>query len=152
MCGIEFVHPGVIDIEQLSFVSRQHVVAYWVGGSALINSPPRQRNGNGTLLLSLQGGGGNLKINVKCGITLNVQYPPPIVASSAALVGGPASLARNNNDDLISDVMQLPVLYSASASLDDTGDNESTGQRRCRQLVMPSRPLISRVAFRGRNL
>ena len=38
MCHIEFVHPGVIDIEQLSFASLQHVVAYVGGGSALINS------------------------------------------------------------------------------------------------------------------
>ena len=43
MCHIEFVHPGVIDIEQLSFTSLQHVVAYVGGGSALINSPQRWR-------------------------------------------------------------------------------------------------------------
>ncbi len=43
MCHIEFVHPGVIDIEQLSFASLQHVVAYVGGGSALNNSPQRWR-------------------------------------------------------------------------------------------------------------
>ena len=87
MCDIEFLHPGVIDIKQLLFASRQHVVAYLVGGSALVDSLPPWQNGNSSPLSSSQGEGGTLEIVVKYGTTLNVRYPPPIVASSAALGG-----------------------------------------------------------------
>jgi hypothetical protein len=83
-CDIEFVHPGVINIKQLLFVSSQHDVAYCIGGLALVNSPLRWRSGNGTPLLSLRGGGGMMEIVVEFDTTLNVQYPPPIIASSAA--------------------------------------------------------------------
>jgi hypothetical protein len=100
-CGIEFIHPGVIHIEQLSFMSRQHVVAYRVGRLALVDSPPRQRNKNGAPLSLSRGGGGMLEIAVEYGTTLNLGYPPPIVASSTKLGGGPASPARNNNDGLV---------------------------------------------------
>jgi hypothetical protein len=72
MCDIKFVHPGVINIEQLSFVSCQHVVAYLVSGSTLVDSPPRRRNRNGTPLLSLRGGGGTLEIVVEYGTMLHV--------------------------------------------------------------------------------
>ncbi len=36
---------------------------------------------------------------------------------------------RNNNDGLVPVVVQQAVLHSASASLDDVGDDESTGRR-----------------------
>jgi hypothetical protein len=127
-CDIEFVPPGVIDIEQLSFASRQHVVAYRVGGSALVDSPPRRRNGNGAPLLSSRGGGGTLEIVVEFGITLNVRYPAPIITSSAASGRGAASPARNNNDGLVPIVMQQPVLFSASAGRDNAGNDELTGR------------------------
>ncbi len=91
MCDIEFVHLGVIDIKLL-FPCCQHVVAYQVGGLALINSLLRWRNGNNAPLASSWGGGGTLEIVVKYSTKLNVRYPPPIVASSAASGGGPASL------------------------------------------------------------
>ncbi len=93
-CDIKFVHLGVIDIEQLSFTSRQHIVPYCVGGSALVDSPPRRRNGNSTPLLSLRGEGVTLEIVVEYGTTLNLQYPPPIVTTSAALGGGPDGYPR----------------------------------------------------------
>jgi hypothetical protein len=143
-CDIEFVHPEVIDIEQPSFASRQHVVAYRVGGYALIDPPPhpprRRQHGNGapSSPSSTRGGGGDrtLEIVIEYGTTLHVRYPAPIVASSAS-GGGPASPARNDDDDgLVSVVVQQPILYSAYASLnddvgsDDVGsDDESTGGR-----------------------
>ncbi len=36
---------------------------------------------------------------------------------------------RNNDDGLVPVVVQQAVLHSASASLDDVGDDESTGRR-----------------------
>ena len=121
-CDIKFVHPGVINIEQLSFVSCQNVIAYHVGGSALVYSPLRQQNRNGPPFLSLRGRDGTLEIFVEYSTMLNVQYLPPIVTLSAASGGGPASPARNNKDGLVPVIMQQPVLYSVSASLDDAGD------------------------------
>jgi len=126
-CDIKFAHPGVIDIEQLSFVSRQHVVAYPVGGLTLVYSPQRWRNGNGASLFSLREGGGTLEIVVEYGMMLHVQYPAPIVASSTASGGGPASLVRNNGNGLVPVAVQHPSLYSASVILDNAGKDELTG-------------------------
>lgn len=36
-CSIEFVHLEIIEIDQPSFMSRQHVVAYRVGSVALLD-------------------------------------------------------------------------------------------------------------------
>ena len=38
-------------------------------------------------------------------------------------------MARNKEDDLVPIVMQQAILHSASASLHDVGDDESTGRR-----------------------
>ena len=54
---------------------------------------------------------------------LHVLYPTPIVSLSASGWGS-ASPVRNKDDGLIPVVVQQPILYLASASLDDTGDNE----------------------------
>ena len=54
---------------------------------------------------------------------LHVQYPTPIVSLSA-LGWGSASPVRNKDDGLIPVVLQQPILHLASASLDDTGDDE----------------------------
>jgi hypothetical protein len=40
--------------------------------------------------------------------------------------GDGGKMARNNDDGLVPIVVQQPVLYSSSASLDDAGDNKST--------------------------
>ena len=88
MCDIEFVHLGMIDIKQLLFASRQHVVAYRIARSMLVDSPPWWQNGNGAPLSWLQGGGGTLEITVKYGTMLHVQYQAPIIALSAASGGG----------------------------------------------------------------
>jgi hypothetical protein len=70
---IEFVHPGLIDIEQLLFASHKHTVAYCVGRSTLVDSPLRWQNGNGAPLLSSWGGGGMLEIVVvEYGMMLHV--------------------------------------------------------------------------------
>jgi len=60
-CDIEFIHPEVIDIEQLPFLSHQHVVAYRIGGSVLIDSPLWWRNRNSAPSSSSWGGGGTLE-------------------------------------------------------------------------------------------
>ena len=129
MCEIEFIHQGLINIKKLSFTSRQHIVAYRVGGSVLVDSPLQGRNRNGVPLSLSQGGGGTLEIVIKCGTRHNMQYPVPIVASSAALGGGAASPARNNGNGLVPVVMQQPVLYLASASLDNAGHEKSAGRQ-----------------------
>ncbi len=84
-------------------------------------------------------------------------------------------MVRNNDDGLIPVVVQQTILYSASASIDNVGDDKSTGQRlayvlrtddvgddrttttmtatsSCRPLIL-QRPLFlsSRVSPRGRN-
>jgi hypothetical protein len=64
MCDIEFIHPGVIDIKQLPFASRQHVITYRVGRLTLVNPSLRRRNRSVPLSL-LRGGGGTLEIIVK---------------------------------------------------------------------------------------
>jgi hypothetical protein len=38
-------------------------------------------------------------------------------------------MARNNDDGLVPFVVQQAALYSAFASLDNVGDDESTGRR-----------------------
>ena len=43
--------------------------------------------------------------------------------------GDGGNMARNNDDGLVPVVVQQAVLYSASASIDNVGDNKSTGQR-----------------------
>ncbi len=43
--------------------------------------------------------------------------------------GDGENMVRNNDDGLIPVIVQLPVLYSSSASLDDVGDDKSTGRR-----------------------
>jgi hypothetical protein len=42
--------------------------------------------------------------------------------------GNGGNMVRNNKDGLIPVVVQQAVLHSASASLDNVGDDESTGQ------------------------
>ena len=89
--------------------------------------------------------------------------------------GDVGNMARNNDDGLIPVVVQQAVLYSASASIDNVGDDKSTGQRlayalhtddvgndqttttmtatsSCRPLIL-QRPLFlsSRVSPWGRN-
>ena len=65
MCDIEFIHPGVIDIKQLPFASRQHVITYRIGRLTLVNSSLRRRNRNSVPMSLLRGGGGMLEIIVK---------------------------------------------------------------------------------------
>jgi hypothetical protein len=43
--------------------------------------------------------------------------------------GDGGNMVRNNDDGLVSVVVQQAVLYSASASIDNVGDDKSTGQR-----------------------
>jgi hypothetical protein len=43
--------------------------------------------------------------------------------------GDGGNMARNTDDGLVPVVVQQAVLHSASASLDDVGDDESTGRR-----------------------
>ena len=43
--------------------------------------------------------------------------------------GDRGNMARNNNDGLVPVVVQQAVLYSASASIDNVGDDKSTGRR-----------------------
>ncbi len=43
--------------------------------------------------------------------------------------GDGGNMARNNDDGLVPVVAQQAVLYSAFASLDNVGDDESTGRR-----------------------
>ena len=43
--------------------------------------------------------------------------------------GDGGNMARNNDDGLVPVVVQQAVLYSAFASLDNVGDDESTGRR-----------------------
>ena len=43
--------------------------------------------------------------------------------------GDGGNMARNNDDGLVPVVVQQAVLYSASASIDNVGDDKSTGQR-----------------------
>jgi hypothetical protein len=43
--------------------------------------------------------------------------------------GDGGNMVRNNDDGLVPVVMQQAVLYSASASIDNVGDDKSTGQR-----------------------
>ena len=43
--------------------------------------------------------------------------------------GDGGNMARNNRDGLVPVVVQQPILVSASASLDDTGDDKSTGRQ-----------------------
>ncbi len=42
--------------------------------------------------------------------------------------GDGGNMVRNNNDGLVPVVVHQPVLYSASPSLNDAGDDKSTGQ------------------------
>jgi len=41
--------------------------------------------------------------------------------------GDGGNMARNNEDGLVAVVVQQPILYSSSASLDNAGDDKSTG-------------------------
>ena len=43
--------------------------------------------------------------------------------------GDKGNMARNNDDGLVPVVVQQAVLYSAFASIDNVGDDKSTGQR-----------------------
>ena len=43
--------------------------------------------------------------------------------------GDVGNMARNNDDGLVPVVVQQAVLYSASASIDNVGDDKSTGRR-----------------------
>ena len=43
--------------------------------------------------------------------------------------GDGGNMARNNDDGLVPVVVQQAVLYSASASIDNVGDDKSTGRR-----------------------
>ena len=56
-CDVEFFHLGAINIEQPLFACPQYVVAYRVGGSALLDPPPHG-GGTGTAPLSRREGGG----------------------------------------------------------------------------------------------
>jgi hypothetical protein len=80
-CNIEFVHPEIIEIEQPSFVSRQHVVAYRVGSVALLDLalPPTQRDiiDGGSSLSWIGGEGSKLDIVIDYGTTIHVLYPQP---------------------------------------------------------------------------
>ncbi len=50
--------------------------------------------------------------------------------------GNGGNMARNNDDGLLAPIIvQQAVLYSASASLNDVGDNESTGRRLAHALL-----------------
>ena len=113
--------------EQPSFVCPQYVVTYRVGGSALLDPPPRRRDGNNASLP--RGGGETLEVVFEYGTTLHVRYPATIVAPGASSLRR-ASPARNNNDNrLVPVVMQQPVLYSASAILDNVANNEPAGRQ-----------------------
>jgi hypothetical protein len=68
-----------------------------------------------------------LEVVFEYGTTLHVRYPATIVAPGASGLRW-ASPARNNNDNgLVPVVVQQPVLYSASAILNDAADNEPAG-------------------------
>ncbi len=43
--------------------------------------------------------------------------------------GDRGNMARNNDDGLVPVIVQQPVLYSSSASLDNLGDDKLTGRR-----------------------
>ena len=43
--------------------------------------------------------------------------------------GDEGNMARNNDDGLVPVVVQQAVLYSASASIDNVGDDKSTGRQ-----------------------
>jgi hypothetical protein len=43
--------------------------------------------------------------------------------------GDGGNMVRNNDDRLVPVIVQQAVLYSASASIDNVGDDKSTGQR-----------------------
>jgi hypothetical protein len=87
-CDIEFVHPGVIYIEQLPFASRQHVIAYRVGGLTLVDSPPGRQNGNGIPLSSLRGGGGTSETVVKYGTRITCNFRSPSLHQAQHWAGG----------------------------------------------------------------
>ncbi len=70
-----------------------------------------------------------MEVVFKYGTTLHVRYPATIIAPGASGLRQ-ASLARNNNDNgLVPVVMQQPVLYSASAILNNMADSKSAGRR-----------------------
>ena len=68
-------------------------------------------------------GGGAVETVFQYGTTLHVGYRVPIVAPGASGLR-PASPERNNDDDgLVPVVVQRPILYSASAILNDRARN-----------------------------
>ena len=74
------------------------------------------------------GRGGTLEVVFKYGTTLHMRYPAPIVASGASGLRL-ASPAMNDEDNgLVPVVVQQPVLYSASAILDNPADDKPAGQ------------------------
>jgi len=102
-CDIQFIHPEVIDIEQPSFVSGQHVIAYQISAS-LDFTPPNQ--------------GDELKIAIEYGTTLHIRYPSPIVSNDEI-----------GDNGYVPVVIQQPILYSASATIHS---DESTEEQRYR--------------------
>ncbi|KAL3827349.1 hypothetical protein ACHAXA_003083 [Cyclostephanos tholiformis] len=116
-CDIEFVHPEIIDIEQPSFASRQHVVAYRIGGVALVDlppTPPRRDDDDGSSSRIVGERWTFLEIVIEYGTMLHVRYPPPIVRS----------VLGKNDDGLVDVIVRHPVLYSASANLEHVGDDD----------------------------
>ena len=114
-CEIQFIHPEVIDIEQPSFASRQHVVAYQISAS-LDFVPPKE--------------GDELKIAIDYGTTLHIRYPSPIGLNDEI-----------GDNGLVPVVIQQPTLYSASAATingDDDASNEEQRYRLQTDVTSPS--------------
>jgi hypothetical protein len=93
---------------------------------ALLNPPPQWRDGNGALLP--RGGGGTLEVVFKYGTTLHMRYPTPIVAPGALGLRLVSPAMNNEDNGLVPVVPQQPVLYSASAILDNPANDKPAGQ------------------------
>jgi len=111
-CDIQFIHPEVIDIEQPSFASGQHVVAYQISAS-LDFTPPNQ--------------GDELEIAIDYGTTLHIRYPSPIVSND-----------KKTDNGLVPVVIQQPILYAASATIHGVDDTEEQRYRLQTDVTSPS--------------
>ncbi|KAL9181820.1 hypothetical protein ACHAXT_012163 [Thalassiosira profunda] len=95
-CSVDFIHPETIDIEQPAFASRQYVVAYQIVATLDLAS---DSSGNKPGI-----GSSGLSVAIDYGTTLHVRYPSPI--------------APHIDGSLVPIVIEQPVLYAASATLE----------------------------------
>jgi hypothetical protein len=106
-CNIAFVSLETIDIEQPSFASRQHVVAFQIEASMelTVSSPAEV----------LQ----NVNIGVDYGTMLHIRYLMPISKRN----DGGVSSVFDGTDGLVPIAIQQPILYSGSMTLISKGSN-----------------------------